>query len=96
MLGVLMPIKDRVRQLRKAAGLTQQALAVKAGLSVSAVVQLEAGRVPDPRVSSLKALARALGVTLDALAGDEDEPEAAGPERPGGRPARGGRKRRGE
>jgi transcriptional regulator with XRE-family HTH domain len=75
MLEVLMPIKDRLKQLRTAAGMTQQALAVKAGLSVSAVVHLEAGRIPDPRISTLRALARALGVSIDDLAA-EDEPEA--------------------
>jgi transcriptional regulator with XRE-family HTH domain len=67
----LMAIKDRLRELRTAAGLTQQQLAVKAGLSMSAVAHLEGGRIPDPRVSTLLALAKALGVTLDQLAGDE-------------------------
>jgi transcriptional regulator with XRE-family HTH domain len=65
------------RLRRQAAGLTQQALAVKTGLSVSAVGRFEAGRFPDPRASTLKALAKALGVTLDALVSDEDEPSAA-------------------
>jgi transcriptional regulator with XRE-family HTH domain len=87
MLGLLMPIKDRVRQLRTAAGLTQQGLATAAGLSVSAVVQLESGKIPDPRVSTLKALAKALGTTLDDLAGEEEETPAAEPEPP--KPRRG-------
>lgn len=73
MVGVLMPLKDRLKELRTAAGLTQQALATKAGMSVSAVVHIEAGRVPDPRLSSLRALAKALGVSLDDLA-ENDEP----------------------
>jgi transcriptional regulator with XRE-family HTH domain len=75
LVGVLdlMPIKDRLRELRTAAGLTQQELAVKAGLSMSAVAHLEGGRIPDPRLSTLKALARALGVSLDDLARDEGE-----------------------
>jgi transcriptional regulator with XRE-family HTH domain len=66
-----MAIKERLRELRIAAGLTQQELAVRAGLSVSAVAHLEVGRIPDPRVSTLQALARALGVSLDSLAGEE-------------------------
>jgi transcriptional regulator with XRE-family HTH domain len=75
LVGVLdlMPIKDRLRELRTAAGLTQQDLAVKAGLSMSAVAHLEGGRIPDPRLSTLKALARALGVSLDDLAREESE-----------------------
>jgi transcriptional regulator with XRE-family HTH domain len=66
-----MPLKERLRELRTAAGLTQQQLAVKAGLSMSAVAHLEAGRIPDPRLSTLKALARALGAGLDDLADDD-------------------------
>jgi transcriptional regulator with XRE-family HTH domain len=73
---VTMPIKDRLKRLRKAAGLTQQALAVKAGLSMASVIHLEGGRTPDPRMSTLLALAKALGVTVDELTG-EDAP--AGP-----------------
>ena len=40
----------------------------------SADIAIEAGRIPDPRVSTLRALARALGVPMDELAGEEDEP----------------------
>jgi transcriptional regulator with XRE-family HTH domain len=69
-----MPIKDKVKELRTAAGLTQQALAEKARLSISAVVHIEAGRIPDPRISTLRKLAQALEVSLDELAGEEDEP----------------------
>jgi transcriptional regulator with XRE-family HTH domain len=73
-----MPIKDRLKQLRTAAGLTQQALAVRAGLSVSAVVQIESGKTPDPRVLTLQAIAKALSVTLDDfVVGDEPEAPAA-------------------
>jgi transcriptional regulator with XRE-family HTH domain len=78
-----MPIKDKVRQLRRAAGMTQQALAVKADLSISVVVHLEAGRITDPRVRTLRKIARALGVTLDDLAGENGgEGEAAEPGAP--------------
>jgi len=70
-----MPIKDRLKELRAAAGLTQQALAEKARLSISAVVQIESGKIPDPRVSTIKALAAALGVAIDELTA-EDEPPA--------------------
>lgn len=82
MVGTAMPIKDRLKELRAAAGLTQQALAVKAGLSISAVIHIEAGRIPDPRVSTLKALAKALGCRMDDLAangGTEPEPEPPPP-----------------
>jgi transcriptional regulator with XRE-family HTH domain len=69
---LLMPLKDRLRELRTAAGLTQQTLAVKAGLSVSVVAHIESGRIPDPRLSTLRALAKALGASLDELAGEDE------------------------
>jgi putative transcriptional regulator len=75
---LLMPLKERLRELRKAADLTQQDLAVKSGLTLSAVVQLESGKIKDPRMTTLLALARALNVTLDELVSQED----GGPEEP--------------
>ncbi|HKI36882.1 MAG TPA: helix-turn-helix transcriptional regulator [Gemmataceae bacterium] len=100
MVRVLMPIKDRLKQLRTAAGFTQQALAMKAGLSISAIVQIELGRIPDPRGSTVKALARALGVTTDRLLFDEDEgeppPAEAEPEPPPPAPPKPGRGKKGK
>jgi transcriptional regulator with XRE-family HTH domain len=86
-----MPIKDRLKALRKAAGMTQQALAVKAGLSISAVVQIENGSIPDPRLSTVQALARGLGVTLNDLGAEDDQggpAEEPAPEPPKAKPAR--------
>lgn len=60
----------RVRRLRATAGMTQQQLAVAAGLAVSNVAQIEQGKIPDPRLSTLRALAKAMGVTVSDLAGD--------------------------
>jgi transcriptional regulator with XRE-family HTH domain len=86
MVGLMMPLKDRLRELRKAADMTQQALATAAGLSVSVVVQIESGKIPDPRLSTLKALARALDVTLNELAENGGEaPPAKGKGRKGGK-----------
>jgi transcriptional regulator with XRE-family HTH domain len=72
MVGLMMAIKDQVRRLRLAAGLTQQQLATKAELSMSAVIHIENGRIPNPRLTTLRKLAKALGVSLDALAGPEN------------------------
>jgi transcriptional regulator with XRE-family HTH domain len=41
-----------------------------AGLSMSLITQLEQGLKSDPRLSTLRALAGALGVSLDVLTGD--------------------------
>ena len=65
-------ISEQIRRLRAAAGLTQEELAHKAGMKFSTFVQIEKGRVPNPRIDTLRKIARALDVTLDELAGDED------------------------
>jgi transcriptional regulator with XRE-family HTH domain len=65
-------IGRKIKELREAAGLTQQQLATNAGLSSSNLSQIEQGHKRDPRISTLKALARALGVSIDALAENED------------------------
>jgi transcriptional regulator with XRE-family HTH domain len=49
--------------------MTQQQLAVKAGLSISVVSQIEQGQKVDPRVSTAVALAGALGLSVDGLLG---------------------------
>jgi transcriptional regulator with XRE-family HTH domain len=75
------PLARRVRQLREAAGLSQQALATAAGLSISVVTHLEQGKKADPRISTVAALAGALGVTVDRLLAEADEPTAPAPKR---------------
>lgn len=62
-------LAERLKSFREAKGLTQRELAEEAGVGHSAVFHIEQGVRPDPRVSTLQALARALGVTLDELAG---------------------------
>lgn len=65
----LVGIGPVLRHLRENRGWTREALAYHAGLSWAAVAQIETGRRPDPRLSTLVALARALGVALDDLVG---------------------------
>jgi len=62
-------IGNRLKELREASGMSQQSLAVAAGLSVSLVSQIERGGRLDPRISTISSLARVLGVSLDYLAG---------------------------
>lgn len=57
-----------LRHARKRAGLTQRALAEKAGVPQSYVARVEASRV-DPQVSSLSRLLRACETTLEAMPG---------------------------
>jgi transcriptional regulator with XRE-family HTH domain len=66
-------MKDNLKELRERAKLTQQDLAIAAGLSVSAVTQIEQGINTEPRLTTIKKLARALGVTSDELIGMDSD-----------------------
>jgi transcriptional regulator with XRE-family HTH domain len=80
MVGLLMPISDRLRELRTKQGMTQEGLARAADVSVSTIVKLESSQIGDPGVLTLYKVARALGVTLDALV--ENGGEAEPPKKP--------------
>lgn len=56
-------IGSRVRELRTSRGLTQAELAARIRSSQAAIARLEAGGV-EPRLSTLDAIARALGAKL--------------------------------
>jgi transcriptional regulator with XRE-family HTH domain len=81
-----MPFKERLRTLRLKAGLTQMDLATAAGLTLSAITKIEAGEIANPRFNTVKALAKALGCTLDELGKNDDPPPRSrrrGPKRRG-------------
>ena len=56
----------RIRRLRKAKGISQAALAQRAHLTRVYITRLEAGQ-QDPSLSTINALAKALGVPVTAL-----------------------------
>lgn len=60
-------VGSRVRGLRLEQKLTQKKLAKKAGLSRLSVMNLEAGRYKNPKLSTLIRIARALGLDLTSL-----------------------------
>lgn len=64
------PIGSVLRAARERAGWTREALAYHSGLSCAAIIQIESGRRRDVRIGSLAALAEALGVSIDYLAGE--------------------------
>jgi len=78
-------IARRIQELREAAGLSQQEVAVKGDLSLSLIAKMEQGKKADPRASTILALGKALGVRpgelLDpvaaALAAEAAAPPAA-------------------
>ncbi len=61
-----LPIAEAVRQWRAARGLSQRALAERAGMSYPILARLELGQT-DPRLSTLEKLAEALGVSVPEL-----------------------------
>src|SRR5690348_12032959 len=72
---------ERLRELRDLAGLTQEALAPRAGVSSASIFRIEQGRPSDPKLSTLVALAQALVMTAGSLA-DELTKEGAPSKRP--------------
>jgi transcriptional regulator with XRE-family HTH domain len=66
-----MVLGQKVRERRKAFGLSQEHLAHRAGVSLNAVHKLEAGRITDPHFSTLSGIARALDTTVAELVGEE-------------------------
>jgi transcriptional regulator with XRE-family HTH domain len=60
-------IADSLKAARVRVGWSREALAYHSGVSWSAIAQIESGRRTDVRVSTLSALAGALGVSVDHL-----------------------------
>jgi transcriptional regulator with XRE-family HTH domain len=84
----------RVRELREARGLTQEAFAERAGFTYKYYQSLEAGRKIDFRMSTLQKLARAFALEPWELLHPDTTPLAVG-EGPNEKPDYGpGRKRR--
>lgn len=65
-----------LQEARKKAGLTQQDLCHKAGLSYSTLAKIERGAIKAPSIFTIQAIATALGLSLNQLLGD------AAPEQP--------------
>jgi transcriptional regulator with XRE-family HTH domain len=62
------PLREKLRQERRRAALTQGELAEKAGVGINTIVRIETGEITEPRVSTLRKLAGALGAeTRDLL-----------------------------
>ncbi len=72
-----MNIGGRIRTARRAAGLSQEEVARRAGLSLKGMGEIERGDIEDPHISSLTRIARALGVSVGTLL-KEEEPAFAG------------------
>jgi transcriptional regulator with XRE-family HTH domain len=73
-----MQVGEHVRAARKRAGLSQEALARRADMSLSAITTIELGTRADPHYSSLSKIAGALGLSVGELVG-ETTPLASAP-----------------
>ena len=70
----------QLQAARKNAGLTQQDLCHKAGLSYSTLAKIERGAIKSPSIFTIQSIAAALGVSLNELMGDHG-PAAAAPKK---------------
>jgi len=71
-----MDIGARIREGRKAQGLSQEAFAQKSGVTLSLISKVERGVIADLHYSTLAGVARALGISIGELVG-ETRPKAA-------------------
>ncbi|MDB5186015.1 MAG: hypothetical protein JWL85_538 [Candidatus Saccharibacteria bacterium] len=66
----------QLQQSRQAAGLTQQELCQRAGLSYSTLAKIERGAIKAPSIFTIQSIAAALGITLNDLLGIPSIPAA--------------------
>lgn len=64
----------RLQKVRVRAGLTQQALCHKAGLSYSTLTKIERGAIKSPSIFTIQNITNALGISLDELMGGNAMP----------------------
>ncbi len=62
-----MALKDNLKRIRKAKGITQRALATETGLSFSMISKLESGEQSNPSLETVKKIAQGLAVPVDQL-----------------------------
>ncbi len=60
---------QRLQQARRKAGLTQQALCQKAGLSYSTLAKIERGAIKSPSIFTISNIAEVVSISLDELMG---------------------------
>ncbi len=60
-------IGDKVKEVRKAKGLTQDALAKKADIPYTTLTKLESNVITKPSIQSVEKIAKGLGITIDEL-----------------------------
>lgn len=60
-------LKDNLRKYREGKKITQEELEEQSGISQSMISAMETGRIPNPTLATLRALAEQLDITIDEL-----------------------------
>jgi transcriptional regulator with XRE-family HTH domain len=60
-------ISKKIKKLREKNKLTQEKLAIKAGVPYTTLTKIESGVIRKPAVQTIAKIARALGITIDNL-----------------------------
>lgn len=60
-------IGDNIKRIRKDAGIGQQELAERCGISKSQISRMESGEQTNPQIQTIVAIATALGASLDEI-----------------------------
>lgn len=68
-----MNMKDRIAALKEHNNMTTEDLSIKSGVPVGTINKILNGETPNPRLSTSKALAKALNCSLDFLTGESDD-----------------------
>jgi len=62
-------LSEKLKQLRKEKGWSQQKLAEKTGLSFNAITKIEQGLAKHPTLKTLVKIADVFGISIDELVG---------------------------
>jgi transcriptional regulator with XRE-family HTH domain len=60
-------IAKNIKKYRKKKGVSQDKLSKLAGVTYNTIIKIESGATLNPRVDTLRLIAKALGVTVDSL-----------------------------
>ena len=60
-------LNENIRKLRKKAGLTQEKLAIKAGIPYTTFAKIEIGVIKRPSIQTVQKIAGALEISIDNL-----------------------------
>jgi FMN phosphatase YigB (HAD superfamily) len=79
--GLEISLGQHLQDARKKAGLTQQQLCQRAGLSYSTLAKIERGAIKSPSIFTIQQIAQVLAMPLDTLVGSQTGSPAPRPKR---------------